>query len=152
MASFCLRKYSPAMKINKTNFAITGAAALFVGLAGTAQAIPTPAHVVQPIVQNGGNRLSAGLILRMSAAQAKASAKKTKTVPILASGSTLGSIPMPSLTLPEVSGPVIATGLVIKPVVPAAAPISSVPDGGATGAMLGGTFGGLALLRKKLKA
>jgi hypothetical protein len=153
MALFCFQNYSLPMKNNKTNFAITGAAALFVGLAGTSQAIPISPHAAQSIIQSSANKTPTGLaalVLRISA-QAKKAGKKTKPVPSLSSSSTLGVIPMPSLTMPVVSMPIVASGLVIQPILPAASPVSSVPDGGTAGAMLGGTFGGLALLRKKLK-
>jgi hypothetical protein len=141
------------MKNNKSNFAITGAAALFVVLAGTSQAIPIPPHAAQSIIQSSASKKSVGVaaIVSRISAQAKKAAKKTKSIPSLSSSSTLGVIPMPSLTMPVVSTPIVASGLVIKPILPAAVPVSSVPDGGTAGAMLGGTFGGLALLRKKLK-
>jgi hypothetical protein len=155
MASFCPEEYSAAMrnKINKTNFAITGAAALLVGLAGTAQAIPMPAHTVQTILQGSAGKKSASRVVSISRApvQPKKAAKRIKPIPPIVSIPEQGVIPMPPLTTPLVPAPIIPSALVFNPVIPAASTIP-VPDGGATGAMLGGVFGGLVLLRKKLKA
>jgi hypothetical protein len=157
MVSFCFNAYSAAMKNNKTNFAITGAAALFVGLAGTAQAIPIPVHAAQSIIQSNANKKLAGPVAFVSHAPVppKKPAKKTKHVPVIPVIVTIpdpGSIPVPSFTMPVVSPTTIDSGLVLQPVTLAVASVTSVPDGGATGAMLGGIFGGLVLLRKKLKA
>jgi hypothetical protein len=157
MVSFCCNEYSAAMKNNKTNFAITGAAALFVGLAGTAQAIPIPAHTAQSIIQDSADKKPAGPVALVLPAPAppKKSGKKTKPVPVIPVIVTIpepGSIPVASFTMPVVIPLTIVSGIVLQPVTPAAASIISVSDGGATGAMLGGVFGGLVLLRKKLKA
>jgi hypothetical protein len=163
-------------KNDKTNFAVTGAAALFVGLAGTAQAIPISAHDFQSIIQKSADKTPAvqdGLIfkdpvpVKKAVVVAKPIPKfvaspeddviphaKADLVnltipkrPAIVSIPEEGVMPVPSLKMPVIS---IATGLVLKPVPkPESAPIS-VPDGGAAGVMLGGAFGGLALLRRKL--
>jgi hypothetical protein len=178
------------IKNNQTNFAVTGAAALLVGLAGTAQAIPFPVHTAQSIIQSSANKKPANqaLALLPAPAPAQKAGKNIQpapvifsspghgllpvpslTVPIVSSPGhgvqpmpsltapivsipEQGVLPMPSLTMPAVSPPTIAAGLVHQPVAPAAASTIPIPDGGPTGAMLGGVFGGLALLRKKLKA
>lgn len=154
MVSFCIWKYYLAMKNkSKTNFAITGAAALFVGFAGTVQAVPIPTHIVQSIIQGSANDKPANPVafdLRAPAPPKKA--KAIKPVRAIVSIPEQGRMPMPSLTMPVISAPTAATSLVFKPVTPATSSAISVPDGGATGVMLGGVFGGLALLRKKLKA
>jgi hypothetical protein len=139
------------MKINKTNFAFTGAAALFVGLAGTAQAIPIPAHTVQSAIDSAGNKKPPGRIALVSFEPASLQRSGNKIRPVV-SIPEQGSIPVPSLTMPVVSAPIIPSGLVIKPIVPVAVRATSVPDAGTTAMLLGGSFGGLALLRKKLKA
>jgi VPDSG-CTERM motif len=158
-------------KINLAGVQI-GAAALFVGLAGNIQAIPLTLHdystnqAVRALDQNRKNQSFTSLAASLSPKPAKG-----KNV-IVRRSSRLGNLPHPILggLLPVAAQGTFPTGLgttttlpglpveiLPQPLAPASAgttkapSAASVPDGGATAAMMAGSVFGLALLRKKLK-
>ena len=147
-------------KTNQTSFAITGAAALLIGLTANVEAIPISMRTL--------SASQSALAFNQSPASSNpsVSSKKvnanTKSVsrnlkhpgfgrppsPLPGQGGTPVTVPTGTIILPG--------GTLPKPLSPPGpnqpSGPSSVPDGGTTATMMGGVFCGLALLRKKLKA
>jgi hypothetical protein len=132
-------------KINLTAFVTTGAAALFVGLAGNMHAIPISMH----------NDSDAGMWSWNNAGEPRNLGSRyfnhhrhgvTTTLPSLT-----GLDPV-SPTLPPLTGlDLVST---TSPPLTGQEPndsSTSVPDGGTTAMMMAGAFCGLALVRKTLK-
>jgi hypothetical protein len=159
-------------KINQTNFAITGAAALFVGLAGNVQAIPMPMHSqnVNEAVQAAARKEAALLARSPRVPKVVAGSNPVASnvgparhgVPVTLSPLTIQHHPphyvahngTPGLTPyvytePSTINLVLPQGGTVAKVSSAAV---GVPDGGPTAAMMAGALGGLVLLRKKLES
>lgn len=142
MASLRCRVHCLAMrkKINFTGLAITGASALFVGLAGNVQAIPISMH-------NQSNRNQSLATPTASLLSGSVLAQNARAR--LNSGSSVfynnrrGASPAIILN----GGTTSKTRLTSR-----AASAANVLDGGPTAMMLAEAFCALALLRKKLKA
>lgn len=162
-------------KINLTSFIIIGAAALFVGVAGKVQAIPTTfhngrtyqaAHAFDHVNRNQSLASLTASISSMPVNGKKAGGHGNFTLrrgnhpyPILGGLTPLspvtgqGNYPAGALnggTAIIIPGQVLPKPLSTGTVKPAGA--VGVPDGGMTATMMVGSFFGLALLKKKLKA
>jgi hypothetical protein len=159
-------------KINLSGFQI-GAAALFVGLAGNVQAIPTTlrdysaSQAVRALEQSQENqnytRLAASISTKLVKGK-RAVARRNLRLANLNHLTLGGLTPLPAQgTFPAgVLGggtttllPGVPVTILPRPLPPVTANGSSpngVPDGGATAAMMAGSICGLALLRKKIKA
>ena len=148
-------------KLNLTGLVMTGAATLFVGLAGSVQAIPivvrnhttalhatTTHQVTGSMVQSNPNQILTTLVsashLSASTSVHNASSHHVAVLNHRAPGITVpvgGTLPGGVLPKPLPSG----TNQIPVTISTAA------PDGGTTAAMLGAAFCGLVLLRTKLK-
>lgn len=153
-------------KIHLTSLAISGAGALLVGLTGEVQATTIPVrvntHAAPPANPAFSPQTHAGpatltpptLVLPVSVQAPSAAAARNSRAPLVRPGRTVLTVPV--ATVAYVPSPINVPGLVGSlvtpvPVAPSPVPAASVPDGGSTGVMLGGVFGGLALMRKKFK-
>ena len=140
-----------------------GVGALCVVFAGQVQAVPIVAHAnygaAPPARQVNDNP---NLVMPAVVVPPTLLLSVSKLI-----SSTVAGYKQSRLNL-ELSGPVVLVAPVgtisyvpatinvayprIKQATPAAIVAAPIPDGGLTGAMLGGVFGGLMLLREKLKA
>ena len=155
--------------IYQTSCIITGVAALFVGLAGTVQAIPMTIHnhnVQQALPSTGQNNQSritpatspvASSVQSPNAGQPRSGHHVFQfghgATPILTPVTNQGAHPVSGLHSPIL--PIIPVNL--PPIVHSGggttgANAVGVPDGGTTAMMMGGAFCGLALIKRKLKA
>jgi hypothetical protein len=146
-------------KINLAGFAMVGAAALFVALAGNVRAIPFTVHddVVNAAIRSqnllsGQSDYEAALALdHVNRNQGHVS----PTALILSRSARVQNTGQLGNSSPRISHPrKHGHGVETPPpqsTGPNPSPVS-VPDGVTTATMLGGVFCGLALLEKKLKA
>ena len=159
-------------KINLSGITI-GAAALIVGFTGNVQAIPTTQHdfiASHPIRALGQSKQNPGVAALTTSVSSKSGKVKQAHLhqkpsarnlnfPISGGSKPIfgqGAYPLNDLHAPLLPASPVNLPPAPKPVVTGgAAPAGNaiaVPDGGATAALMAGSFGGLALLRKKLKA
>jgi hypothetical protein len=136
--------------ITQPGLIITGAAALFVGLAGNIYAIPIPFHMKPDVVSS----------------TAKAAEKTPAINPAIVNGNPVSLAVFPLSSSDPIQGLRSPVGTIGKlpnfhPIqyVPVTVvvtfvktPTNNVPDGGLTALMLGGTFSGLVYLKRKTKA
>lgn len=157
-------------KIYRTSCVITGVAALFVGLAGTVQAIPitlrdhNAQQALHSLGQNSHNQSrvsAAGSLLSGSVRSLNTGGQRSAGlgnlhrrghgVPVTDQGAYPISVlrapitPVSPVRLPQAPIRVLGGGT-------ASETPSAAPDGGTTAVMMAGSLCGLALLRKKLKA